>query len=105
MTEPRLNKLATKVILLQTSPTGEVTPVTVFKKKNKKKKSSRPLRGAESIMKRLTDAQRTFADTFSDRFKSSRRKKTDGWLRDLGNNVFKALNKSGKKLRLDSIPS
>ncbi|MCI0459573.1 MAG: hypothetical protein L0Z62_21705 [Gemmataceae bacterium] len=100
----RLNKIATRVVLLQTTPEGAVTPVTVYKKK-RKKKSSRGLRAPETVMKRLTDAQRAFADSFSNRFRSSRRKKRDGWLRDLGSNLFKAVDKGRKRLRLDRIPS
>jgi len=105
MQVPRLNKIADKVTLLQTGPSGDVTSVVLFKKKNKKKKSSPGLRGPETMMKRMTDAAREVADSFSDRFNSSRRKRGDGWLRDMGSNVFKAMNKGRKRLRLDGFPS
>jgi hypothetical protein len=39
MEEPRLKNLAEKVTLLQTSASGDVTPVTLYKEKRKKKRS------------------------------------------------------------------
>jgi hypothetical protein len=105
MQAPRLNKIADKVILLQTGPSGDITPVTLYKKsRKKKKKSSAGLRPAENILKRVTDAQKAFADTFANRFKSSRRKRTNGWLRDLGGNVMKAADKARKRFRMDRLP-
>ena len=90
--------------MLQTAPTGEVTPVTLYRKKRKKKKTSRELRGAEMVMERLVEAQKTVADVFADQFESSRERTKNGWLLDLGGNVFKAIRKGGKKLRLGRFP-
>jgi hypothetical protein len=104
MQAPRLNKIATRVIVLQTTADGSVTPITVYKEK-RKKRSSQALRPAENMMKRMTDAAKAFADTMSDRFNDSRRKRNDGWLRDMGSNVFKAANKARKRMRLDRMPS
>lgn len=100
MQAPRLNKIATRVILLQTGPSGGVTPVTLYKKSRKKKKSTWGLRGVEGVLLRLADAQKAFANTLVDRSKSSRRKKANGSMRDLGRNVFQALNAGRKKLRI-----
>ena len=46
-------------------------------------------------------AQRAFADTLLDETQKSRRRTKNGWLIDLGNNVFKAVGSSGKAIRLD----
>jgi hypothetical protein len=105
MQAPRLATIVKRVTLLQTSATGEVTPVTLFTKETRRKKKSTPgLRGVENMIERMTDAQRAFADTFASRSKDSRRKKTDGNLRDMGSNVFRAFQKSRKKLRVPGLP-
>ena len=103
----RLQQLAKRVTLLQTNASGVVTPVTLYekdsKKKKKKKKSSMPLRGMETIAEQMVEAQKAFADTLSKEFESSRRKKTDGWLMDMGKNVYKATQKAGKKIRVSRV--
>jgi Family of unknown function (DUF6312) len=99
----RLQKLVDRVTILQTSGSGVVTPVTLCVKdgkKRKKKRSSMPLRGMETIAERAVQAQKAFADTLSKRFESSQRKKSDGWLMDMGKNVFRAAQKAGKRIRV-----
>jgi hypothetical protein len=104
MQEPRLSKIATRVILLQTNPAGDVTPVTIFKESRKKKKSTPGLRGAEMVAKRMADALKASATTFASRFRKSRRRKRDGWLRDMGSNALKALDSGRKELGLNRLP-
>jgi hypothetical protein len=102
----RLQKVVDKVTLLQRNNTGGVTPIILSEKKRrkKKKKSSFGLGGPEMIAQRVIDAQRAFADTLANRFRSSRRKQTNGWLVDMGNNLFRATGAGGKKFRLSRFP-
>jgi len=102
----RLQNVVDKVTLLQRNNTGGVTPIILSekKRKKKKKKSSAGLQGPEMIAERIIDAQKAFADTLADRFRTSRRKKTNGWLMDMGNNLFRATSASGKKFRLTRFP-
>jgi hypothetical protein len=105
MQAPRLAKIVKRVTLLQTSASGVGTPVTLFTKENRRKKKATPgLRGVENVLERMTDAQRAFADTFASRSKESRRKKSDGNLRDMGSNVFRAFKAGRKKLRVPGLP-
>ena len=104
MQELRLNKIATRVTLLQTNQAGEIVPVTIFKESRKKRKSSPGLRGTEALMQQMADAMKASATTFADRFRKSKRRKTDGWLRDMPTNALKALDSGRKKLGLNRIP-
>jgi hypothetical protein len=104
MQAPRLNKIATRVILLRTNAAGDVAPVTLFEKSRKKKRSTRVLRGAETMTQRMADALKASANTFSSRFRKSRRRKRDAWLRDMGSNVLKALDSGRKELSLNRLP-
>jgi hypothetical protein len=73
----RLNKIAERVILLQTGASGGVTPVTLFKKKRKKSNSSFTRRPGSMVMDRM---------------------------RDIGGNVFKAMDSARKNLGVDRLP-
>jgi len=102
----RLQNVVDKVTLLQKNPSGGVTPIILCEKsrKKKKKKTSGAMRGPEVVAERIVDAQKAFADTLSKRFRSSQRKKTNGWLIDMGNNLFRATSDGGKKFRLARLP-
>jgi hypothetical protein len=95
----RVGKAVRQVILLSRDETDGITPTTLYRKsKRKKKKGSRGVRELDKMVKAATQSQQTFADTLLKRRKRSNRKRKDGWLRDLGQNVFKASGKSWRKL-------
>jgi hypothetical protein len=105
MQAPRLSKIASRVILLQTNPAGDVVPITLYEKnRKKKKKSTIGLRGPEKMTKRMADALKASADTFAERFQKSRERKRDGWLRDMPRNTLKALDSGRKELGLNRLP-
>ena len=101
MRELSLGKSVNSVTLMQRDPSGDVKPVTLYKQRQKKKKSSWGLRGLERVVCRTIEAQKTAADTLRDETQKSRRRTKNGWLLDLGNNVFKAISRGGKEIRLD----
>jgi len=103
----RLQQIVDRVTLLQTNAGGQVTPITlcVKNRKKKKKRTSTPLRPLEMLAERLVGAQKAFADTFDKRFKSSRRKRSNGWLFDMGTNVVRAGSDAAKKLRVYRFPA
>jgi len=72
----RLNKIAERVILLQTDKTRGVVPVTLFKKKRKKSKNNSMMRPA-TVVKRM---------------------------RDMGGNVFEAVNSVSKSMGMPRLP-
>jgi len=103
MIDIRVGKSVRRVILLTRDKSGVVTPATLYRKKQRKKKKGSP--GLKQIGKALQTsgkAQQAFTDTLMKRHKRSNRKRKDGWLRDLGQNVFKASGKSYRKMMKDS---
>ena len=101
MRELNPGKSISRVMLLQRDPSGEVKSITLYKQRRKKKKSTWGLRGLEKVVCRTMEAQKAFADTLRDETQKSRRRTKNGWLLDLGNNVFKAISRGGKEIRLD----
>jgi hypothetical protein len=93
-------KSVRSVTLLQRDSSGDLKPVTLYKRTRKIKKSTWILRGLERVVCRTMEAQKAFADTLRDETQKSRRRKRNGWLLDFGNNVFKAISKGLNEIRL-----
>lgn len=92
----RLSKGVRSIVIL--SPENR-KPLSIFKaKKNSKLKRSRGLRALEKTMRRLSKADRARAETYWQRHMKSTRKKRDGWLRDLGYNLYRASRRQAKVL-------
>jgi hypothetical protein len=99
----RLGNRVVSITVLQQNTAGEVTPVTLFKKKQKKARSSPILGTVEKVLEQMMDAQMEFMDSYRRRFKDSSKKKRDGWLVDMGPNVFRAVRDGAKKIRVERI--
>ena len=94
----RINKSVCKVIRLEQGASGEMVPVVLHEKK-RKKKGTKGLKSLEKMARRLSSAQNTAAEDYQRRHDQSNDKKKDGWLKDLGRNLFKAARKGGKKIK------
>jgi hypothetical protein len=99
MRDLNLGKSVKSVTLIYRDPAGELKPVTLYKRREKKRKSSWGLRGLEKVVCRTMEAHKAFADTLSDETQESLRRTKNGWLLDLGNNVFKAIASGAKEIR------
>ena len=99
----RLGNKVVSVTVLQQNGSGEITPVVLFERKKKKARSSPVLGTIEKVVEQLMDAQIEFMDSYRKRFKDSSRKKRDGWLIDIGPNVFKAARDGLKKIRVERV--
>jgi hypothetical protein len=82
----------------ESSAPGEM--VRADKAEKKEKKQSRGLRVFGKWNRRWAEAMGTMAATYLTAHARSNQKKRDGWLRDYGDNVFKANRKALKRLRL-----
>ena len=100
MIDIRPGRRIKRVIILQSDGSGGVAPTTVYEKskKRKKKKGSLGFRELERAVRGVGEAQQAFTDELLRRHRRSNRKSRDGWVRDLGPNVFKAGQKSMRKL-------
>jgi hypothetical protein len=86
----------------QQSP-GRLAVYSYRKKKKKKRKRSRELKGLERAVRRTAMASSSFSNRYLKAHRKSTRKKKDGWLRDLDDNLYKASKKGNKKLKLRRI--
>lgn len=98
MDMPRLSKSVRRVTVLSTDSQGAVQAVTLFKKARKKKKTTRALKPIERIARNIASANDRAAGTYFRRYKKSNRKRRDGWLRDMPENMMRSGTKALKKL-------
>ncbi len=75
----------------------------IRKKKRKNKRTTRLLRPGERAVRRFAIAGEAAMSRYLREHRRSRRKKGDGYLRDLPDNVFKAVRRGNKKLKLRRI--
>ena len=100
MIDIRPGRRVKRVTILRRSDSGTVTPTVVYERrgKRKKKKGTLGLRELEWAVRGAGKAQQAFIDEFLNRHRRSNRKSRDGWVRDLGPNVFKAGQKGVRKM-------
>jgi hypothetical protein len=95
----RLSKSVRRITMLQRDPSGGLSPVVLFKRGRKKKKSTAFIRPFERFTRSLADTADEATGTYLRRHKRSNRKRRDGWVRDLPNNVVRAATKGAMELR------
>lgn len=99
----RLGNKVVSVTVLQQNAAGEVTPVVLYEQKKKKARSTPVLGTLEKVLEQVMDAEIEFTNSYRKRFRDSSRKKRDGWLIDMGPNVFKAARDGLKKIRVERV--
>lgn len=105
MDAPRLSKAVRRITVFDRDATGSLRPVVLFNRRRKKKKQTRGLRPLERSMRAVADAFDVYGSTYAKRHRRSNRKRKDGWLRDMVQNVAKAGDKSRKELGVSRILS
>lgn len=70
---------------------------TLYTRKRKKKQQTAVLRPIETAARRVIEGVSRGADTYLDAHDKANRKSRDGWIQDLGQNVFKASRKGFTK--------
>jgi len=101
----KLSKAVKRIVIPQQAATGGVSPgVYVLKgKKKKKKKTSKENRFLEKLVRHGARANRRTADEYLSRHNRSSRKKKNGWLRDLSNNISRSGRKGRKSFKLSKL--
>jgi hypothetical protein len=102
---PRMSPSVRRITILQRASSGEIRPVTIYEGEPAKKKGTQPARFFEKITRRIADAQAKSAQSYLSRHEKSNAKKRDGWVQDLGVNVFRASQKGAKALKLNRLLS
>jgi hypothetical protein len=98
MDTPRLSKAIRKITVFDRDATGSLMPVVVFDRRRKRKKQTKGLKPLERLVRSVADGYDRYGSTYAKRHRRSNRKRKDGWLRDIVQNVAKAGDKSRKKL-------
>jgi hypothetical protein len=100
----RIAKTVRSIVALKPGPLGQAEPVEIYRREDgKKKKSTRLLRPVDRAVRRMARAQEAAAASYLERHEQSNAKKRDGWLRDLGNNVYRASRRGQKRLKIDRL--
>jgi uncharacterized protein DUF6312 len=84
-----LSKRVRSVIVIGADGTAR----TLFRRKRKKKEQTPVLRPLETATRRVAEGLTRAAETYVEEHGDSNRKARDGWLQELGQNVFKATRK------------
>ncbi len=95
----RLGKPVKSIIQLERDASGDVVPVILYRERKKKRRGTRGIRSADSILRRMARAQRDALDTYLSRHDRSNQKRRDGWVRDLPLNLTRAGRSGAKQMR------
>jgi|KBSSwiStaDraftv2_1062776.scaffolds.fasta_scaffold155340_3 hypothetical protein len=99
----RLGKNIRRVTILVRDESGQVTPTVVYEGKSGKKKQTRKLKPVESAVRRGAEAAAATANSYLSRHQNSNRKERDGWLVNMQGNVFKAMRKGSKRMKMNRV--
>jgi len=75
--------------------------VIVYRRRSaqgRKKRGTRALRVPERAVDQLARAGQALTATYSERHRFSNRRKKDGWLRDLNENVYRAVRNANRRI-------
>ena len=98
METPRLRKSVKRIIQLQHNETGDVVPVTIYKRKGYGKRKNTPApQPVEKAVRRIASAQADFANSYVDRHNRSNQDRRGGWMVDLVPNLTEAGRTRSKK--------
>lgn len=104
MADLRFGSSVRSVVQLEPGPAGGFVAVEVYRVPGgKKKKGTALLRPLGRTVRRVAEAQKVAGERYLERHNRSNEKKRDGWIRDLGNNVYRASLKGQKALKLDRL--
>lgn len=96
----KFSKSVERVTILNVdAATNQLRPTVVYKKKSGKKgRGSKFLKPLEKMVQYDAEARKAALESYLEGHERSKAKKSNGWLRDMGNNVFKAAKTWRKKL-------
>lgn len=101
-----LSKSIRKITVLRgNAKTGTASPVVIYERKESKKKSRNGLtKMIERGVRQAAQVQRDVAGEYVARHEKSAKKKKDGWMIDLPQNIQRATRKGVKKMSRLPMP-
>lgn len=70
----------------------------VYRRKGKKKRSSRYMRPMDKLVRRFARGEKTFFRKYLDRHYRSNKKRKDGWVRDIISNTARAITPAVRRI-------
>lgn len=96
----RLSKKVRRITVLSADDGGAVT---LYKSKNKARKSSPGLKPLEQAVRRLSKANSIASKAYLKRHNKSSGKKKDGWLREFNYNTHRAARTHAKAIKVPRL--
>jgi hypothetical protein len=98
MMDLRLSRGVEEVIIVKRDEHNRRTTRTIFRKSKKQKKGTGPMETLSTAIHKVVTGQKVAAETYLQKHDESNRTKKDGWIRDLGYNVYRATSRGLKKV-------
>ena len=100
-TDPmRFSKSIRRITVLERDESGRVTPNVLYERSGKKQRQSPMLKPVETFVRRAAEAGASGAERYVVRHRRSNRKRRNGWLRDVNVNLFRALRRGAKDMKM-----
>jgi hypothetical protein len=95
----RMSKGVEEIIVLRRDEQGRLRKRTIYQRSKKQKKSTPSVGPVGRVMRKIVSGSESAAKLYLDRHDESNRKKSDGWLRDLPYNTYRAARRGMRKVR------
>jgi hypothetical protein len=95
----RMTRGVEEVIVLRRDESGRLRTRTIYQRHTKKKKGTPPVSTIGRVVRKMVSGYESAAKVYLTRHDESNRKKSDGWLRDLPYNTFRAARRGFRKVR------
>lgn len=101
----RFSPTVRRVIVLSHDDNGAVARTVIYEKRDKKKRQSKTIEPIEMFIRRAADGTARCAESYVARHRESNKKRRDGWVRDLNDNMMQAGRKGVKRVKLTRMMS
>jgi hypothetical protein len=99
----KLNDNILRVVRLDSAQTGQISAVLLHQRPNPESRVSKKFRPLARLIRSGVKAQAAFADAYLDRHDRANAKKKNGWAKNYGKNLFKAIKAGKKKVKWGQI--
>jgi hypothetical protein len=95
----RMSRGVEEVIVLQRDEHGRLRTRTIYRRHKKRKKNTAPVGTVGRVVRKIVSGSESAAKVYLNRHDESNRKKSDGWVRDLPYNTYRAARRGLRRVR------
>jgi hypothetical protein len=85
--------------VLRRDEQGRLRTRTIYRRHTKKKKGTPPVSTVGRVVRKIVSGYETAAKVYLNRHDESNRNKSDGWVRELSYNTYRAARRGYRKIR------